>query len=111
MYGKWHNEQHEAATLADLAAEEQEAQYDQAFLTWGRMTYSQRHTIKTKDVIDEVMGEALQELYESPEEITQFNGLLYRIFSDEHDIGAVRALQAILEPYIKQAARPHVEAA
>ena len=95
---------------AALAAEETEIRYDQEFATWNRMTYSQRLTVKNRETIDEVMGEALQELYDSPIAVSQMNWLLYHIFSDEHDSGAIRTLQALLEPYIKQAAKPHVAA-
>jgi len=93
-----------------MAAEEAEIQYDQDFVTWNRMTYSQRLTVKNRELIDGVMTDALQELYDSPAASGQLNWLLYHIFSDEHDAGAVRTLQALLEPYIKAAAKPHVSA-
>lgn len=95
---------------ADMAAEEADMRYDQEFATWNRLTYSQRLTVKNREIIDGVMDEALQELYESPAAISQLNWLLYHLFSDEHDIGAIRTLQALLEPYIKAAAKPHVSA-
>lgn len=95
---------------AALAAEETEIRYDQEFATWNRMTYSQRLTVKNRELIDGVMTDALQELYDSPAASGQLNWLLYHIFSDEHDAGAVRTLQALLEPYIKAAAKPHVSA-
>lgn len=99
----------ESASLADLAREQAEEQAQRDFEAWSRVTYAARHTVKNREIIERTMQTAMESLYDVPALASQLHWLLYHLIGNPHDTGAANAVQALIEPFFREAARPLVD--
>lgn len=89
-----------------MAADEAALEMDRGYALWERIAYCDRKTKIGKEAIQEVMNDALSQLYDSEAAIERFNHALFCLLSNPSDLDAMLDFQALVGAYVKFAARP-----